>query len=97
LFDADSHPVTLKTAKWASNVVAASLGLIAAGLWRWSARARVPDDPNDWGAKITEDDGKGSVDILQTVKVAAHRNKYAAIAASAAAFFQAVGTFIPET
>ncbi|MEX3791548.1 hypothetical protein [Paraburkholderia sp. BR14374] len=76
------------------NVLAAMAALTAAGLWFWSTRVEVeyvdPSPVDGWiPGSITFDNRNGKrVDPFATGIEQARRNRWAALAASAAAFCQ---------
>lgn len=94
------HVVPIATFNW----VSVAFGLVAAGLWYWSTRVEVLHDPNavdDQGItpmSITVEStiaGKRA-DVLSTAARQVIWNRWAAMAASAAALCQAVAMALTQ-
>jgi len=92
----------MKCFKSTVNVVSAIAAFIAAILWYKASTVIVRPTNRDNGAEFSNaqitviDDKLGHFDPFETGIAQSKWNKYAAMAASAAAFLQGVGLLIPE-
>lgn len=91
-----------KQIKATINLLSAIAALVAAGLW-WKASAVIVRPTEKIGrdgwtsAQITvEHESTGPFDPFLTNIKQSQMNRYAAMAASLAAFLQSVGLFLPE-
>jgi hypothetical protein len=92
----------MKSFKIVVNVISAIAAIVAAFLWYKASvvtikpAAEVTD--GSWQDFQITDEGSNNepYDVIKTGKEQAKWNKYAAIAASVAAIFQAIGLLIPE-
>ncbi len=89
------------TVKSILNIAAAACAILAAGLWWKASVVFAPPSASGgaWGgATITVTDSKGRpYDPFDTAVLQSRWNKWAAMAASAAALLQGVALLIPET